>query len=373
MLLLKPLLLTESKQSIINLGYPPIIADLFYQKFGNDKAFLLSKWFKDYHNYLGYKDWWKRRFSGFGKVNVDDYIQLYYATFKDQTFYFNMLDNMGLSHDKEVYDLEEERKEWKKEITEEFFKDIFFQAFNIILDIMSGKLKDLKPYENLKFLDAETKYDEKRIFKETKPIKTYDNGWFWVNVGKRCHLMGHYMKNCGSAGVMSSDKDRTIIGLFDNFLKPHIMITYSPNEKRISGEEGVGSTNPKDEYHDYILDLSKILGAKFDVGRSKSPLLILKYMLGNKMSNIKRLKNSSSVWTEFFQFIFENKIYFSNGYDIVSRDDVKKVISALKNKSLDLHTKTNNILRDIFDYRNKDILKNKYVTYIDKFNFQKEL
>jgi hypothetical protein len=47
MILLKSLIF-ESKQSIVNLGYPEIIASLFYEKFGN-KAYQLAKWYKEYY------------------------------------------------------------------------------------------------------------------------------------------------------------------------------------------------------------------------------------------------------------------------------------------------------------------------------------
>ena len=41
-------LLSESKQEISNLGFPKIVIDLFWQKFGKN-AFLISKWFKEYN------------------------------------------------------------------------------------------------------------------------------------------------------------------------------------------------------------------------------------------------------------------------------------------------------------------------------------
>ena len=40
-------LLLESKQSIIKLGYPALLAALFYKRYGKH-AYLIAKWYKDY-------------------------------------------------------------------------------------------------------------------------------------------------------------------------------------------------------------------------------------------------------------------------------------------------------------------------------------
>jgi hypothetical protein len=43
-------MLQESKQGIINLGFPEVIASILYKRFGN-KASLIAKWVKDYNIY----------------------------------------------------------------------------------------------------------------------------------------------------------------------------------------------------------------------------------------------------------------------------------------------------------------------------------
>ena len=92
-------LIKESKQSIINLGYPEIIAKLFYQKFGN-KAFLLARWFKEYHTGgdVNKKDWWSFHFGGFGTLKLHDYVNLYYSTSNPEE-YLKMLKHLSLSCD----------------------------------------------------------------------------------------------------------------------------------------------------------------------------------------------------------------------------------------------------------------------------------
>jgi hypothetical protein len=370
MILLKDLI-KESKQSIINLGFPEIIAKLFYEKFGN-KAFVLSRWYKDYYDSgRRNKDWWDNLHSRSGEISLFDLIKLYYSTSNPEE-YLKTLNNLELSH--EDFDLnyndpsylKKQREIIKKEIEKKFFDDTFFTWYQITKDVISGKLKDIKPYENMKFTDASLKYDERRIFSEMKPIKVYRNGFKWIDVGKRCHLMSHFMKNCGSAGVMGVDKDRTMIGLFDVNNKPHVVVTYHPNEKRISGDESVASSETKPEYHKYVLDLAKVLGSEFDAGRTKSKLLMLKYMLKNKATNIKKIKAGKSdvLFQEYFKFNIGDKDYYSDGFDIVSGDDVRKSSELVKTGVVKLKYNLRNQIRNVFNFYNKQILSSFGINYV---------
>ena len=366
-------LLKESKQSIINLGFPDIIAKILYEKFGN-KAFLLSRWFKEYHsnNYdlKNQKNWWVNHFGGFGSLKLNDYVKLYYSTNSAEE-YIKMLKHLELSYDDiskyDEYYLKEQRQLIKKEIEKMLLSDVFFAYyFSIINDIISGKLKDVKPYEKMAFRDAALKYDERKIFNEIKPIKKYSNGFKWINVGKKCYLMGHYMKQCGSAGVMSLDEDRTMIGLFDANNKPHVVVVYSPNEKRISGDEGVASTEVKPEYHKYILNLAKVLNVEFDAGKTKSKLLKLKYKLKDKATSIKKIiaGKTPSYWNEYFKIVMDNKVYYSNGFYMVSEDDIKRIIQLVKNGEIKLRKHQRNIIRYVFDHYNSDALKHFNIKFI---------
>ena len=87
--------------------------------------------------------------------------------------------------------------------------------------------------------EALEKYNQKVVFEETEPLKVYDDGYKWIDVRNRCELVGKLMRNCGSAGVMGLDPDRTILALFDANNKPHIVTTYHPGEERISAVEGI--------------------------------------------------------------------------------------------------------------------------------------
>ena len=146
--------------------------------------------------------------------------------------------------DTQEFNKSEKLQDLREEISRGFFKKVFFSR-NLIIGIDSGKIIDLHPYANLTFREANEKYEKKSIFSDKTPVKKYPNGWRWVDAGAKCDLIGGMMKNCGSTGVMSADKDRTMLTLFDEQNIPHVVATYSPNEKRISGVEGQASTAVK--------------------------------------------------------------------------------------------------------------------------------
>jgi hypothetical protein len=263
-------ILKESKQNIMNLGFPEVIASLFFERFGKH-AFLMARWFREYHGY-GYtdketrtnysKDWWWKSNKKWSRSELDivDIVDLYEAGKTSKEAYDEVRERLELNIDPEDdFDPRERLPDLKEEIKEILYKDVFF-VFTLIEDIESKKITNLQPYKDLSFSEAKDRYDNIRIFDTKQLIKIYKNGWKWIDVGNRCQLVGKLMKNCGSAGVMSWDEDKTILTLFDKNNKPHVVVTYSPNEKRISGDEGAASTEVKGKYHRYILDLAEHLG-----------------------------------------------------------------------------------------------------------------
>lgn len=361
-----PVLVKESKQSIINIGFPSVVVDILFNEFGKN-AYLIAKWFKDYYGHSWDKKNWFREFLSLNsRRSLLIYIDLYESSF-DPAKYLETLKKHELSTNdfvpNEIY-LKDERKTLYEELNKEFLGLVFFRGYNLIKDIREHKLKDIKPYEKLSFQDAILKYDERRIFKEMTPIKTYPNGFQWISVGSKCELLGHYLKNCGSAGLMSWDEDKTLIGLFDSLHKPHVVVTYSPNEHRISGDEGVASTAVKEEYHDYVLDLAKILNARFDTQRTKSKLLKLKYSLKDIATDFQQVKVSkTNTWDNYFRFRINGEYYYSNGKNYVSLADINKAYQAIKNKSLILPRNTRNKILDIFNPLNMSALENFGVRY----------
>lgn len=329
-LVVERILLVESNQLVTLLSYPPIIASLFIEIFGKN-AFTIAKWYKEYTNLSGEnnKNWWriaKKSWDIKNSLSLPDMVDIFEAASSSEEEYDKVLNKKGLTRSKfSSFNQSEILSLWKEEIREKFLEDIFFNL-NLIKDIMSGKIKDLKPFKNLSFSEAIIAYDEKNIFKNRKPIKIYSNGWKWIDVGYKCDLVGKLMKNCGSAGIMSSDKDRTIIALFDENNKPHVIVTYSPNEKRISGDEGTASTPVKDIYHDYVLDLAKTLNVRFDFEHSKSKVLRIKVAFGPE--NIKNIENIfKGIHFEFyFVEIVDGQKYYTDSYYVVPQKDVIKLL-----------------------------------------------
>jgi len=318
-------LLQESKQQILNLGFPEVIASILYKRFGAS-APLIARWFKE--SKIGEKkeakkNWWRDAFNDWSARSTEptllDLVDVYHKKTNsdypktDESYLKNIEDTL------EKYG-ENDLKSLRSKIESKLNSDWFFT--NNLLTVT-----DLNPYKKLSFEEAKKKYDEKRIFEDQTPVKAYLNGWRWINVGPRCELVGKKMSNCGSAGVMSMDPDKTIITLFDEHQNPHVVVTYSPNEKRISGDEGAGSTGVKPEYHKYVLDLAKALGVQFDYNRSKSPELRLKGALGDAVQKIEPyFENSLNII--YLLKMRDGKMYYTNSYDFISKNDLDAFINA---------------------------------------------
>lgn len=319
-------LLIENKQEIVSLGFPKVIADILYETFGKN-AFQIAKWNKDYMDGSDPNWWFLRHTSYSGRtISLGDHVRLYSAKNAEEyekiwaDIYYD-LDPIKIDDD---YDLEEQKEHLKKRIESDLLNSTFFSYLTLIKDIKDGKLQDLGPYKKLSYQQAQDKYDKKNIFKDISPLKTYNNGWKWINVGARCHLVGKLMKNCGSSGVMSDDKDRTIITLFDKGNKPHVLVTYSPNQKRISGEEGIGGSIIKDKYVDYVIDLAELLDSELDPYKIKNKLMKIKVILGDKLREAEILKKDS--YNEYLKVsLDDNREYITDGFFMISLEDLKKI------------------------------------------------
>jgi hypothetical protein len=355
--------LTESKVGIVSLGYPEVVVNILYKNFGN-KASLIAKWFKEEKNFLNLDNakWWNH-FMGNGKPSIADLTNLYQSSFSVKD-YIKTINCLGLYiNDKEQLDdyyLQEQRDILKKEIEDMFLDDYFFN-YSIVEDIINNKIKDLSYYKQLSFNDALHKYEEKRIFNDREPIKIYNDGFKWIDVGKKCPLTGDQLSNCGSVSWMSSDKDATMIALFDKNNKAHVVVTYSPNNRLISGDQGGASTPVKDKYHQYIIDLANLLNADFDHSKSKSLSLSLKYRLRNKTNDIQQISKNEE--DTIFKFSINGMVYYSDGYKTISASDLEFINKSINNGDVKLANRSDNLINDIFNWRNFDILKNFGVNY----------
>lgn len=350
--------LLESKQLLVKLGFPEIIVTILYERFGT-KAPLFAKWYKEYTafgtNRLNDPNWWRNYSHGFSKPTVVTIVKLYEATkeyqegkitFEQYNSKRSDLNFASVNSPEETRNLLDKLKGF---IQEEFFGEIFFDR-NIVKDYMRGKLKNLAPYSKLPFEEANEKYEEKFVFSDQTPIKTYENGWKWIDVGVKCDLIGRKMKNCGSAGLMSYDKARTMLVLFDEHNNPHVVVTYSPNnEEQISAIKGQGETSIKNEYVDYVIDLADTLGVKIRVDNTDSKMLKLKVLL--KPVWIKQLHKDT--FDEFFEFQLSNgKAFYSNGHEIVSKEQTDNLNLPPEIKNLGLIGR----LTRIFNWREKDTI-----------------
>lgn len=329
--------LFESNANIVALGFPEIIASLISQKFGKH-AFTVAKWLKQHSSYRSMpgedgalpENWWRKTNSNFISRELDlaTLVEIYEAAKTSEEKYREVMSANGFKPT-DIFNQEEVLKFIKREIANKMFEETFFKYDTLIADIASGKLIDLKPYKDLSYQAAKDKYDKKRIFKDPgKVIKQYANGWRWIDAGPKCQLVGGLMKNCGSTGVMSLDKDSTMMTLFDPKNKPHVVTTYSPNEKRLSGAEGIGSSEPKEKYDEFIIDLAIVLGVNFDWDKSKSKSLKLKWVLRNQFKEIK-LIGKSSVFSEYYQITMnDDSVYYTDSYSFVHFSEIESVANS---------------------------------------------
>lgn len=327
--------LAASQSNIINLGYPKVLAKIFDAKFGKD-SFTIARWMKELHA-PGDSDWlnkigrrpgnWmsdgdlKRCIGLFdaAQTAIDKGVPSLYVKYKRENDFGVADRELDLTSD----ELRETQQYLVSEMTEEVIGDLFFY-YSIGRDILSGKLSNLSPYKKLSFREALDKFNEKKVFQDQKPFKVYPDGWRWINVGEKCELIGGKMHNCGSAGVMGSDPDRTMYALFDISDNPHVLLTHSPNEKRISGVEGIGGSTIKDKYSDYVMDLIDLLGANYDIGKSQTKILNLKTALRGFTKDLTRI--TDNMFSEIFSFHDDSgELYYTDSFNVVSSGDVEKV------------------------------------------------
>lgn len=351
---------------VANLGYPKLLARIIQDKFGTN-SFVVAKWIKEYYTTQGQADW----INSLGKAgswmhgtpgSVNRLLGLYDAAQKAiesgiPNQYLIYLRKNDFFVDKTDIDLDEDAlyhrmAAAKDGVEEDLFNDIFFYN-SLAADILSEKVTNLAPYKKLSFKEAIEKYNKKKIFDDKPPIKTYPDGFKWIDAGAKCELLGEAMRNCGSAGVMSGDPDKTMLALFDSNNKPHVMVTYSPNEKRISGDEGGGGSNVKDEYINYVLDLCDILGAKFDAEKAKTKWLGLQSKLKSIATDMKRIKDFGgvSVYDELFSFNVGGTEYYTDSYHVISKADADKAVEYIASRLVfDDPTSSNGKLKDTGDW-----------------------
>jgi len=324
------------------LGYPPEIAKVIQKIFGKN-AFLIARWLKEYNTYsekeddndwldrLGKPGSWMRGIDG-SVLNAYNGLK---AAKEGPEKLREFLNNKGYSSETVTDDASV--KMWadhlEEQVAEELKKDLMF--YNTLGEkILSGEITNLAPYKKMKWIDAIRVYDQHQSFENKTPILSFEDGHRWINVGTKSRLIKEHLDNCGSVGVMSKDPDRAMIGLFNKNNQAVAVVTWSPNEKRISGDEGNRYSEVDEKYHNYILALVKHLGAQFDYDKSKSKSLSTKYLLRDVASDMK------IIYTSFYDVYFEfkdhyGKSFYTNKYTVQDKESTDRVVNDLLNLTPD--------------------------------------
>jgi hypothetical protein len=162
-------LLTESKQSIINLGYPEIVAKLYFAKFGN-KAYLLARWYKEYYS-AGLSDKYKKDWFIYHSIDLGNkhysvrHLIMLYDKLSDPIEYVKLKNKLEISDSEEPMDssqIQEEKEFIISELKEKLFdRSIFYIYYDLVKEVISGKIKNLSEYDHLNFYSAVEKYETK--------------------------------------------------------------------------------------------------------------------------------------------------------------------------------------------------------------------
>ena len=182
---------------------------------------------------------------------------------------------------------------------------IFF-GYDLIDDIVSGKVTSINAYKKMSYVDARKKYYEHKI-PDTEPIMSFDDGWKWVDFEGKCDIIGSLMSNCGSIGLMEGESPETtsLLGLLDEKNKPHVVVTYVGKRNEIKYPEGKGSTGPKEEYWKYIRALVEHLGA--NINKIEKSKLLESYLEGEILEAPEKIESEDEEANFFKPYKFQDR------------------------------------------------------------------
>jgi hypothetical protein len=389
-ILKEALLLSEGSLSN-NLGFPKSLEEAFEDIFGN-RVTTYGKWFKEYQGKSRYGGPWYSGISHYrspSDLDLLECVRMLEAIRTGDEERFNQLIEVDEWSDRgdskwakiglKEKGMQNAKPYLEKQLRDGLVDDAIFFTRDIVKDHEKIKKQEFKQYSKMSFKDASAKYSQIKAFSESKEIMTFDDGHRWLDVGPRCQFVGREMKNCGSTGVMSLDPDKTMLILVDSKNKPRIVATLSPNEKRLSGVEGSAGSYPKEEYYDHIVKLADFLDVKFDVTRSDSFLLNLKYLFRGVKIKIKQLKTDNE-YERLYEIILPNKkkLYSDTNYFILE-DEARKAGEILNqkyfSKPVNFSTRLRNNIKKILHGRNRQLVGDevKYYTIYTISRFADEL
>lgn len=209
-------LFIESKQNILNLGYPQEVVDQFFQNWKDD-GYVVGRWMKEYYHGEG-KGW----FRNLPEMNVT--IEEYYEKmiqsasmmnqFRDRyEDYFHLtfgelLDMQGGIHE----------ESYKMLIRLCLFEMEFFGTELGQTCLNSYGHKWLQ-YKKLSYSQASAKWDKVIAFEDYPIVYAYNDGWCWRKLESSNSLVAELMSNCGDTG---GSYDNLVV-LFDNNKKPRVL------------------------------------------------------------------------------------------------------------------------------------------------------
>lgn len=252
------------------LGYPKPLAKILQKRFGGN-SFLIARWLKEYYNYLQSPNWWENLGRGFSSSFSDSRMKILISLLsrleEGRESYLKYLVSKDMLDPSEMetyfWNPESQKIELEKEIEDVLFSDHFFSR-DLTKKIMQNPSATQR-YQDKTFKEASEDFGRRNLLELDKVILSYENGWRWIDAGKRNDMVAHDLANCGSSGLMSDDPDRTILALINDIGTVKLIVTWSPNQKRISSARDSGGSREsiKSMYHSYILDLMKKIGANY--------------------------------------------------------------------------------------------------------------
>ncbi len=343
---------------------------------------MIASWIKDDSSWGGDR-WLKNFLDDFSRPSLNDMVEFWEKTKLPQEEYFDWLERNGYGGRSERFSTpEEDRRAIYLDIKEKLMRKSFFNS-TLMKAIISGSA-NIERYKELSFKEALEKYNYETISDPAATVLEYDDGWKWINVGKKCEMIGDRMSNCGSVGVMSLDEDRTMISLFNPTGEPRLLLTWSPNEKRISGVEGKGGSAPKPEYFQYVKDLADKLNASFienSLGEKRFPLWAY-FITGNEPKMV-----LESVFDKFYELKTpDGIIWITNGNAFITKDNfelAKRIliddpyfqdnVKKLKERDLLSEVDDDFMVRAVFSHVYEHILEAKMPSQfkVNLFNFEK--
>lgn len=290
---------TGSVSSLRSLGYPPEVAKIIHSKIPEKWVYIVAKWWLQSFEFEKFPEEpppnWLSRYSDRWRANiisielVKNLLQLSdeqkitaYADKKYETLKSYIYDKFKIDESKESIWIPgpyssstmDEQLSWLfREFTEDFTKELnLFLKSDFFTDLMDEKTFNKQQCKNFNYADAMNTYIE-TIKIKTMPVVLDLGNYRWVNAGKGfSSFVERKMKNCGRGtwgGLRALNSgDNEMLLLMDSSNNPHVIVTWNPGfiesenaePKRYFGQaEGIGSTQIKKEYMEYVKALFEFL------------------------------------------------------------------------------------------------------------------